>query len=227
MNFFAHAVLACRIRPDPAFVLGSMLPDLASMAGLNARDEIAGLQDEAVRQGVRLHLRTDVVFHQSPPFRTLLARSRQDLASRGLHRGAVLAVSHLGAELLLDGWLARDRKSLDRFREAVEQLSAARYANLWSGMATPAWQRLGDQVRDGILPARYDDVDFVAQRLDRLLITRPRLRLAEGDAERVADHLPLLRRQLHVVAPELFGPPLFAAVEAWAESPLPGAGTRA
>src|SRR6187402_1188694 len=103
MNFFGHALVARRneatrgqLRAE--FVLGSMLPDFATM--LASRPPQVTLPDLAA--GLSFHHRTDDAFHGAPSFLEFSRRASSFLGERGLTRGSVRAVAHVGVELLLD-----------------------------------------------------------------------------------------------------------------------------
>ena len=102
MNFFGHGCLAAETRPDAAFVVGAMLPDLAAMAGLR----VTGVAHAAADDGRRFHYATDAAFHRAAGFGELSARAAQELLDAGVRRGPARAIAHVGVELLLDGWLA-------------------------------------------------------------------------------------------------------------------------
>src|SRR4029079_14058794 len=69
VNFFGHALVASWRSRAPAFALGAMLPDFASMC--RARVEVVGHADLAA--GVDWHHETDRVFHAAGAFRRLVA----------------------------------------------------------------------------------------------------------------------------------------------------------
>ena len=59
MNFFGHAIVASWTSVEPAFVLGSMVPDFANMVGAR----VPRVFHEGVARGVEFHHATDRVFH--------------------------------------------------------------------------------------------------------------------------------------------------------------------
>jgi len=204
MNFFAHAVVASRVRQEPRFVLGSMLPDLAAMAGVDASaGAVRSLADPALAGGVRFHGFCDDVFHGSRAFGEIMLWSRADLAALGVPRGPTLAASHLGAELSLDGWLATDCAGLGAYHEALALLDPEPSSSLDPWLRSREWQRLARRLRDGTLPAKYRAVEFVAEALERILARRPRLRLDPHSARQVRRHLPALRQRVDAAAAEL------------------------
>ncbi|HBP23029.1 MAG TPA: hypothetical protein DEA08_35305, partial [Planctomycetes bacterium] len=177
MNFFAHAVLALRRREDPAWVLGSMAPDFASMAGLRlARGE--GEPAGALGEGIAFHHRSDDAFHGAPRFLELMKSARVDLRERGVGLGAALAISHVGVELLLDGWLVEQGGVPEPYREAVASAEARAEALSFQGdeeAARRQWRSACARLAQAPLPEGYTDPRFVAERLVRILARRPRL----------------------------------------------------
>src|SRR2546426_388483 len=67
VNFFGHTVVAVTRSTEPAFVLGSMLPDFATI--IRARPPRTEHTD--LDSGMQFHWRTDEVFHRSAAFLTL------------------------------------------------------------------------------------------------------------------------------------------------------------
>jgi hypothetical protein len=102
MNYFGHAVIAHAYRPEPAFVLGAMLPDLLHLAD----GPLGELGDATLEQGVAFHQRTDAVFHASPTF-VAWCHEALDLARRaGVSKGPARGMTHLVVELIIDAKLA-------------------------------------------------------------------------------------------------------------------------
>lgn len=182
MNFFAHAVLALRRRQDPPWVLGSMAPDFASMAGLRlARGE--GEPADALAEGIAFHHRSDDAFHGAPGFLALMKEARADLRERGVGVGASLAISHVGVELLLDGWLVEQGGVPAPYRAAVASAEGQADALAFQGDAEAArrqWRSACARLAQAPLPEGYADPAFVAERLVRILARRPRLAVEPG-----------------------------------------------
>lgn len=177
MNFFAHAHLALRRRDDPAWLVGSMAPDLASMGRLRLGREA---RDPDLAQGIVFHHRSDDAFHGAPRFVELMRRSREDLRARGVGAGASLAIGHVGVELLLDGHLARQHGVPARFREALAGAGELAPALELRGDATHGrarWREVCRRLAAAPVPERYIEPAFVAERLIRILEPRPRLRV--------------------------------------------------
>ncbi|MEZ4426972.1 MAG: hypothetical protein R3A51_04665 [Nannocystaceae bacterium] len=181
MNFFGHATVARWFVDSPAYVLGAMLPDFASMAGVR----IAGVDDAELADGVALHHRTDDVFHRAPIFCALMGEAQDVLEDRGLERGSAMAVAHVGVELLLDGWLsAREEGALASYRAALEVPDPA--VRWRTADAEQRWPTLRDRLRASALPGAYRDPAFVADRLVMILARRPRLAVDDRGAAVIA-----------------------------------------
>ncbi len=104
MNYFGHAAIATLAGGDPEFVLGAMLPDLCAMAGVRCTSFV----HPSVQNGVRFHVQTDSLFHQTQAF---LAHNRvtlQALLHLGVRRGPARAAAHIGVEMLIDAQLIQD-----------------------------------------------------------------------------------------------------------------------
>jgi hypothetical protein len=188
VNFLGHAHVALATGAgDAEYVLGTVLPDLAPMAGIRLRR--AGIGGR-LGEGVACHLRADAAFHALAAFRRGSGELRRDLAARGLGSGPARAVGHAGWELLLDGALVGGEAE-DAFHRAMavgDRVSAA---------LDP-----GDRARWAAFLARgrgsgrlrYDDPRWVAGRLHAMLGRRPRLALDVSEVPTVAgvlaDHAP-------------------------------------
>lgn len=193
MNFFGHATLAAAHWPEPSFVLGAMLPDLAAMAG----DRIASVADPVVRSGVAFHHETDAAFHAAGPFLDLCISGRQALEAAGVGRGAARAVAHVGSELLLDGWIARTRGISPHYDAALARGPALESALRWRrGIGERHWAPLCARVEQSPIPIAYDDPTFVCERLVRILSRRPRLALVPAELPAVRHWLAGAREVL-------------------------------
>jgi hypothetical protein len=195
MNFLGHAAVALAWGgDDPAFVLGAVLPDLASMVGVRVdRSRLGG----PVGDGLRCHIDADATFHDHPEFRAGSAALRRDLAERGLDRGPVRAIGHAGWELLLDGTLVGSSAEAAYWRaldvgelalDAIPEPSHGRWLRFLSYR-----RRLGT--------LRYDDPPWVAERLHDLLARRPRLRFSREELPAVAQVLGAHAGAVAAVAP--------------------------
>lgn len=180
MNFFAHAAVACRTRDEPRFVLGSMLPDLASMIATRLRP----VAHPEVAAGVALHHATDQRFHACAPFRALCESALVELEAAGVSRGGARAVGHVGSELLLDGVLSHERIPREAYARALDaglEPGLLARSGFESDVDMTRLQELLQWLADGPLPEGYRDVDFVSERLRRILARRPRLALRACD----------------------------------------------
>lgn len=86
MNFIGHAQVALWTSSSPAFVLGAMLPDFASMAGTRLAARLHSSDEPELAAGVSLHHLTDEVFHGSAPFIALMQEAMDALTGRGVAR---------------------------------------------------------------------------------------------------------------------------------------------
>jgi acyl carrier protein phosphodiesterase len=204
MNFFGHACVAIARTDSPRFVLGTMLPDLASMASLR----LGEIRDSELAAGVALHHHTDRLFHGAPAFRGLCESALHDLESAGVARGSARAVGHVGSELLLDGVLSVDQHARATYvralavalRDRVEQDVG------FEGDANPGrLRRLLERLWEAPLPERYRDVAFVHTRLESLLAQRPRLSLCPADGVPVRSWLEKAARRLELQGAALLG----------------------
>jgi hypothetical protein len=201
MNVLGHASVALAWGgDDPAFVLGAVLPDLASMVHVRID---RSLLDGRIGDGMSCHIGADAIFHDHPDFRGGSAALRRDLASEGLDRGPVRAIGHAGWELLLDGTLLGSRAEAAYWRALdVGELAMDAIAE----PDRPRWLGfLSYRRRRPLL--RYDDPPWVAERLHDLLARRPRLRFSRRELPAVADVLGA-----HAGAVAAVGPGVLTAV---------------
>lgn len=201
VNFFGHSYVATW-SPDssPAYVLGAMLPDFASLSG--ARSLAAG--DAEVARGVALHHRTDDAFHGAPTFVAQMIDARERFTHAGLPNGASRAAAHIGIELLLDGTLVDDPRASSAFLEAMEGLREEQVVFGGPADASRFWEfhRL---VRGYGVPYGYTDPTFVAARIAGALAHRPRLALGSTPLADVARVLAALAPLVRASADTLLG----------------------
>lgn len=185
MNFFGHALAAAALRPDPDFVLGAMLPDLASMAGLR----LLAAEEPVLAEGISFHYASDARFHAAPAFRCAYLEATRALRAAGVRRGPARATAHAGLELLLDGFWARSRGVPRLYRSALAAAPAACASLRWrggdSGRGGARFAHGCVRIADSPLPEAYADTDFAVERLLRLLRRRPRLSLLSGEVPSV------------------------------------------
>lgn len=193
VNYLGHVAVGLATgRRDDLFLLGTALPDLASMVGVRVD---RGRLGPAVGEGVDCHLAADTAFHDHPAFRAGAAALRRDLASAGFATGPRRAIGHAGWELLLDGALVGSEAE-GAYRRGLALAASVRGA-VQPGHAA-RWDRLVEQ---GPPPAlRYDDPGWVADRLVAMLARRPRLAIAAERAPLVAELLATHAVAVHAAA---------------------------
>jgi hypothetical protein len=211
VNFIGHATVALWQRSEPLFVLGSMLPDFASMVGvrLSARhagpvDVRDGCENEAdpLSEGIALHHRTDEVFHSAPQFTRLMQETLEELTSLGVARGAARAVGHIGVEMLIDGELVRGHEVAAAYLEAL-QAGGHASAPFREEQGSVRWQALRLRLLAFGPPHDYGNLDVVLGRLVHVLQHRPRLALDDDSARLVRSVLPALQQKVVTELPRL------------------------
>ena len=206
MNFFGHALVAQRreatrgqVRAE--FVLGSMLPDFASM--LRVRPPRATL--EAIRAGLQFHHLTDEAFHGSQAFLEFSGQASSFLQSHGLARGSARAVAHVGVELLLDSALVTDHAN-EAYLSAIECALTARVADHIEWQSTDGQSRFThlchSLAKRGAVRADTSP-ELIAERLRNILASRPRLALDDAGQSVVRDWAVTTRPLIAAGAPLL------------------------
>ncbi len=183
MNFYSHAYVTTELfergefsrstHALPTLILGSMLPDFATMSG----NRLESVDDPVLAEGVALHHATDRAFHGAPRF-VEWCRSGSVLKEAGLSYGASRACAHVGCELMLDAWLiATDSGHVGRYyRAALERAIPLATAVTWRDPeGTDRYLTLLARLDNWGVPTGYDDDRVVAERLSRILEGRPRL----------------------------------------------------
>jgi len=188
-------MLAARRSDDPRFVLGAMLPDLVSMAGVR----IAQAHDPVLAAGIALHHETDAAFHGAPVFTELCRSAQEELQAAGVGRATSRAVGHVGAELLLDGILSYDEVARAAYSHAIERSvhdPMEGMLSLRGDATTQELQGLLARLHRAPLPQGYREPSFVLDRLQTILARRPRLAFQSGDLEPTALWLEKAKSQL-------------------------------
>lgn len=196
MNFFGHAVVAAWNDEHAGHLLGSMLPDFEAMVAVPLLD----VPDPDIRRGIETHHETDHTFHRAPTFIALCAWALDAMTDLGVRRGTSRAVAHVGTELFLDGWLARDRAHVAPYLAALEV--DPRGGLQWQDQGA-AFEKLHGRLRKWGAPTQYEDPDFVLVRLGDSLRRRPVLALRDDESSRVASFLPTLQERVERKAPAL------------------------
>ena len=167
-----------------AYAFGAMLPDFEHMCGTR----LDGVDDPEVAAGVACHHRVDAVFHAAPTFLALSKAARADLGARGLPRGTVLAVSHIGVELLIDGVLADDDAVVEGFVEAMDAGRERADRLQWRTSEGPKrFAHLLQRVGSPDTPRAYADPHAFADRVLAMLSRRPRLHPGSEGREALVD----------------------------------------
>ena len=196
MNFFGHSVVAGWQDNRARHLLGSMLPDFETMV----RVPLTEVRDSDIQRGIDLHHRTDSAFHRAPAFLALCARALDELGDAGVRRGTARAVGHVGSEMFLDGWLARDQSHVDDYLAALD-LEVDDLLG-WQDDGH-AFSKLHTRLTLWGAPRDYADPSFVLQRLNDVLRLRPALAVPEEQSDRVAQFIPSLQQMVERAAPEL------------------------
>lgn len=190
MNFVSHVHIAKRRERDSRFLLGAMLPDLATMSGARLGEQL----DEVIERGVAEHHRADDAFHGGDRFVELCRDLGESLRLAGLPDGTSRAVAHVGIELLLDGEVLLDPDTRALFVAAIDEAGPTRSGGALVfrmgggrfGEVHARLSRLGP-------PDGYRDPEFVADRLVQILASRPRLAIPEGGRDEVVRGLVQFR----------------------------------
>jgi hypothetical protein len=195
VNFFGHSVLAVRRSADPAFVLGSMLPDFATMI----RARAPGTEHADIESGMQFHWRTDEVFHRSPAFLALTRQAVVWLSARGVRSGSALAVAHVGVEVMLDAALSGDDRAQRAYRAALERAAGDELGRYVSWASDEQRDRF-DTLRGRLLARGAITGDLapetVAERLRSALAARPRLSLDDTSVRAVRDWAHVARADI-------------------------------
>lgn len=199
MNFVGHSFVAARSSDDPVYALGAMLPDFASMVGVRL-----GKHDHAVlAAGIDDHHRTDEAFHGTPTFVRLCREEALGLEAVGLGWGAARAIAHVATELMLDGLLL-ERAEVERgYVDAVLTIDWMLPAMRFERDGLTRFRELHARLSRYGPPHGYRDPLFVRDRMVQILARRPRLALADGDAERLGAYLPAMGERVRSSAPTL------------------------
>jgi len=196
VNFVGHiAVGLASGEARPAFLVGTALPDFASMARTRL-----GRAHGALGDGIATHHAADHAFHGQPWFLELERELRASLSQAGLPDGAARACAHVGPELLLDGALVDDPDVARAVGSVYDELAdpSAVVVDLVAPDERVRWRDHLVGVTRRLDPLRYRDADVVAQRLHAVASRRPRLAFDDDLVDTVA--VEMRRVQPHVSA---------------------------
>jgi hypothetical protein len=196
LNFFGHAVVAGWADGRAELTLGSMLPDFEAMT----RVPLIEVRDAEIQRGIDLHHRTDDAFHRTAAFLSWNASALDALAAAGVRRGTARAVSHIAAEMFLDGWLAAQPVLAHGYLAALDVDANGRLR--WKD-GGEAYEKLHLRLSAWGTPLDYAEPSFVLGRLRDALRQRPALAIADEEREAIAALLPSLKHRVQREAREL------------------------
>ncbi len=200
MNYFGHAALALETSSDPKFVLGSMLPDLASMLRMPCPSSL----DEVVSSGLAFHHLTDAVFHQTETFSRLNQEALRVLRDLGMRRGPARATAHIGTEMLLDALLTTRASYGEGYVAALS--SAPLVPLVWCDDVTRAsFTVLAAHLEERGVEAHRADPDRLVFRLGRALEGRARLEPDAAELPMIARFGEVFAERVAAQADELLG----------------------
>ena len=207
MNFFGHAWIAQRNEATRGgaraqFVLGSMLPDFATMLG--SRPPQVTLP--VVHDGIAFHHRTDDAFHGARSFLEFSRQASSFLSERGLARGCSRAVAHVGVELLLDGALAAEESANEAYLSALDAGCTDHVASHIHWLANDVdarFRHLCLTLRERGAFAGHTPAEVIAQRLRNILASRPRLAMDDAGQSVVREWVVSARPMIEAGAPLL------------------------
>ncbi|MEX1007256.1 MAG: hypothetical protein WD271_05365 [Acidimicrobiia bacterium] len=186
MNFVGHIAAGLRARAssdDPAFLVGTALPDFAAMGRTRL-----GPAEGALGGGIALHHATDQVFHSERWFLELEAELRSCLLDDGLPDGAARACAHVGPELLLDGALLDDPTIARGVTTVYRNIASPDddVVRLAPADERDRWRTHLEGVATRLDPFSYRDAVIVARRLHAITSRRPRLAFDDSLVDTVA-----------------------------------------
>jgi acyl carrier protein phosphodiesterase len=194
VNYFGHAAVASWYSAEPATLLGSMLPDFATMS----RTRLVEPTDAGVARGIDLHHRTDGAFHRLPPVLALMRELDERLEAGGCARGPRRAVAHIGIELLLDGVLVDEPAYRDAYSSALAyDPSGVRFREEGDG---DRFATLHARLRGYGVPDDLREPDSIVQRLHRMLAHRPLLAPNAADLATIRTALAAHQPRVEIAA---------------------------
>ncbi|HLM19834.1 MAG TPA: hypothetical protein VK549_18565 [Acidimicrobiia bacterium] len=203
MNLVGHvAVALAPDAPPPSteFLVGCMLPDLAAIARVRVSRPGGDLG-----AGVAFHHACDAVFHELEWFRATNRALRDALVDAGIDSGPARASSHAGVEMLLDGRLVTDEVVDSQARVVLDAVNtgAPGLAPLAPVESRDAWVERLQMIGSSLDPGRYQDAQFVAERLHRMTSGRRRIELRDDDVDTVASALRDFQAGIGEAAPDV------------------------
>jgi len=175
VNFVGHIATGLRAAgdgDDPAFLVGTALPDFASMRRTRLGPAVGTLAD-----GIALPHATDHAIHAEGWFLDLERHLRDGLRRDGLPDGAARACAQVCPELLLDGALLADPSIARGVGTVYEGIAAPSddVVDLVPDHEREGWRTHLVGVATRLDPFTYGDPAIVAGRLHMITSRRPRL----------------------------------------------------
>lgn len=181
---------------EEVFLLGSALPDIASMGRVRLQRPLV---NSTLDLGVQNHHYADSAFHQSAWFVQRNAALHDKLEGAGLKRGPARACAHVGIELLLDGALLATIPHLSVAVQGCLQRAGDQSLDLQASVKPDRadhWQTHLDRTAKWLLPNDYHRPSAVAHRLHRIVANRPRLAFPSDQIISVEDVLARSQEEL-------------------------------
>ncbi len=184
VNLVGHVAVTLGDGPAPSsdFLVGCMLPDLATIARVRVTRP-----DGEMGRGVGYHHECDAAFHDSPWFLQHNVRLRDELLGEGVDRGAARACAHAGLEMLLDGALVDDEYVQSHVRGALDTLDdhAESLAGLAAEHDRERWVATVRRIARALDTSGYADPASITMRLQRMTAGRRRIELRADQAAAV------------------------------------------
>lgn len=183
----------------PAFVVGSMLPDFASML----RAKVPTSESREVTEGIAFHHATDEAFHGAPSFLEASSASFAWLTDASMDRGSARAIAHVGVEILLDRTLAGEGERRAGYMASLAHDDAFD-ATRWG---QPEHAARAVELRAALLRHGVDIHDcpeaVIAERLFRILARRPRLAFPKEELPKVEAWVAHMGPKVRALAPAI------------------------
>jgi hypothetical protein len=203
VNFVGHIATGLQAAGDgdgPAFLVGTALPDFASMRRTHLGHAVGPLGD-----GIALHHATDHAFHTEGWFLDLERDLRDGLRHDGLSDGAARACAHVGPELLLDGALFADPSIARGVSTVYDEIAAPSddVVDLVPDQERHEWRNHLVGVATRLDPFTYGDPAIVARRLHTITSRRPRLAFEGALVHAVSTRMTVVQPHIVASAPEV------------------------
>jgi hypothetical protein len=202
VNYFGHAALALERSSDARFVLGAMLPDLATMLRVPCPSSL----EPELREGIAFHHATDAVFHQATTFIELNQEALRFLRDAGVARGPARAIAHIGTEMLLDAALVRRAEYHDGYLEALRYAATTPLGMVWPNEPLAVdFTSLAAHLLERGAAAHSAEPERLVFRLGRALGGRARLEPCESELPHIASFGEKFAARVESAAEPLLG----------------------